>query len=151
MGPFKGAKNFGWAKFSWNTIKGFDDLLFIDKVDTDYGIRVNNAGFKVVRDNRVMLNHELGNMNCKVLLGRTIYVTNHNPTRIYYQCRNTIYLGKKVDLPNPAIETWKIITKILLFESHKKEKIKNAFKGIQDGIRMCKQYQCVAEIKGEIK
>ena len=123
----------------WKSIGGFDDVLFIDKVDTDYGARANNAGYKVRRDNTVLLNHELGNMRCVVVLGRTVYVTNHNPMRIYYQCRNTIYLGKKIGLKRPVIETGKIITKIILYENGKLKKLKNAFKGIYDGRRLCKQ------------
>ena len=123
----------------WKTIGGFDEVLFIDKVDTDYGVRVNAAGYKVRRDNTVLLNHELGNMRCVVLFGRTIYVTNHNPIRIYYQCRNTIYLSKKIGLKKPALETGKIITKIILYENCKSKKLKNAFKGIHDGRLMCKQ------------
>lgn len=123
---------------AWKAIGGFDDVLFIDKVDTDYGIRVNSAGYKIRRDNTVVLNHELGNMRCVVELGRTIYVTNHNPKRIYYQCRNTIYLGKKIGLKSSAIETLKIITKIVLYESQKLEKLINAFRGIHDGRQLCK-------------
>ena len=123
----------------WKTIGGFDDLLFIDKVDTDYGIRANKAGYKVRRNNIVVLNHELGNMQCRKLFGRTVYVTHHNPTRIYYQCRNTIYLSQKIGLRNPTVETGKIITKIILYEGNKVEKLKNAFKGICDGRKMKKE------------
>ena len=122
----------------WKKIGGFDEVLFIDKVDTDYGVRANAAGYKVRRDNTVLLNHELGNMRCVVLFGRTIYVTNHNPMRIYYQCRNTIYLGKKIGLEKPVVETGKIITKIMMYESRKLEKLKYAFTGILDGLRLCK-------------
>ena len=122
----------------WKSICGFDELLFIDKVDTDYGLRANASGYKVRRDNKVLLNHELGNMHCATLLGRTIYVTNHNPMRIYYQCRNTIYLGKKIGLKKPLIEVSKIIIKIIVYESKKSEKLKNAFKGIYDGRQLYK-------------
>lgn len=120
----------------WKNLGGFDEKLFIDKVDTDYGIRANRAGYRVRRDNTICLNHELGNMFCRVLFGRTIYVTNHNPMRIYYQCRNTIYLGRKIGLPNATIEVGKIVIKIILYENDKKEKLKNAFRGIRDGVNL---------------
>ena len=123
----------------WHTINGFDDLLFIDKVDTDYCIRANLAGYKLVRDNSVELIHELGNMVCKKLFGRTIYVTNHNPMRIYYQCRNAYYLSNKIDLKHPFIETMKIKIKILLYEDNKREKLSKARAGIADGRALAKK------------
>jgi rhamnosyltransferase len=122
----------------WGRINGFDNLLFIDKVDTDYGIRANKAGYKVVRDNTVVLNHELGKLHCKRLLGRTIYVTNHNPMRIYYQCRNTVYLGSKIRLKNPIAEVTKIFLKILFYETEKMNKIKKVFQGVYDGCKLIK-------------
>lgn len=123
----------------WSKIKGFDDSLFIDKVDTDYGIRANKAGFKIVRDNTVDMNHELGNMFCKKVMGRTVYVTNHNPMRIYYQCRNTYYLSRKIGLRHPFIETMKIKIKVLFYEKDKSTKLKMAGKGIKDGRKMARE------------
>ena len=122
----------------WNAIGGFDDKLFIDKVDTDYGIRANRAGYKIVRDNTVVLDHELGSLKCKKLFGRIIYVTNHSPMRIYYQCRNIYYLSKKIGLKHPFIETMKIKTKIRLYEDNKTEKLKQAGRGIADGRALAK-------------
>ena len=122
----------------WKAIGGFDDALFIDKVDTDYGIRANRAGYKIVRDNSVVLDHELGNLKCKRVFCRTIYVTNHSPLRIYYQCRNIYYLSKKIGLKHPFIETMKIKTKIRLYEDNKAEKLKQAKRGIADGRAMAK-------------
>lgn len=122
----------------WKTIGGFDNILFIDKVDTDYGMRANAAGYLVTRDNSVILRHRLGNMRCKKLCGRIVYVTNHNSIRIYYQCRNIIYLGKKVKLRSPGKEVGKVIIKILLYENDRMNKIKNAFKGICDGRKLWK-------------
>lgn len=122
----------------WQKIGGFDDALFIDKVDTDYGIRANKAGYKIVRDNSVVLNHELGNLKCKSLLGRIIYVTNHSPARIYYQCRNIYYLSKKIGLKHPFIETMKIKIKIRLYEDNKAEKLTQARRGMADGRVMAK-------------
>lgn len=120
----------------WYEIGGFDDALFIDKVDTDYGIRANRAGHKIVRDNSIVLEHELGNLDCRSVLGRTIYVTNHSPMRVYYQCRNIYYLSRKIGLKHPFIETLKIKIKVLLYEKNKAEKLKQARSGISDGRKM---------------
>ena len=126
---------------AWKAIGGFDEELFIDKVDTDYGFRANAEGYKIRRDNTVLLNHELGRMHCVLLFGRTIYVTHHNPMRIYYQCRNTVYLGTKLGLKHAGMETGKIIAKILLFENQKIRKLKSAAKGIHDGRNLCRHYK----------
>ncbi len=117
----------------WKNINGFDDKLFIDKVDTDYGVRSNRAGYKVTRDNSVILNHELGSMICKKILGRVIYVTNHNEMRIFYQCRNIVYLSRKLHYGNRIKDLSKIVIKILLYESQKKTKLNKAFEGIKEG------------------
>ena len=117
----------------WEKIHGFDDKLFIDKVDTDYGVRSNRAGYKVTRDNSVILNHELGNMTCRKIFGRVIYVTNHNEMRIFYQCRNIVYLSKKLHYGNKIKDLSKIIIKILLYEGQKKAKLNKAFEGIKEG------------------
>lgn len=117
----------------WDIIGGFDDLLFIDKVDTDYCIRANQAGYEIIRDNQVILNHELGDLKCRKLFGRVIYVTNHLPFRIYYQCRNTVYISAKLKCRNSFVEVFKIIIKICLYEDRKIEKLKQAIRGILDG------------------
>ena len=119
----------------WKKINGFDDFLFIDKVDTEYCVRANRAGYPVIRDNAVVLNHELGKMTCKKLFGKVIYVTNHNEMRIYYQCRNIVYIYRKISYGNCILDLLKIIIKIILYENHKILKLKNAFKGIYNGIK----------------
>jgi rhamnosyltransferase len=119
----------------WKKINGFDNEFFIDKVDTDYCVRANLAGFKVIRDNLFVLNHELGRMRCKKILGRVIYITNHNYMRIYYQIRNSILLKKKTKYGEPLKDIAKIITKVVLFEDNKILKIKSIIKGIINGIK----------------
>lgn len=120
---------------SWKKVGGFDESLFIDGVDYDYCIRIRRSGYKIIRDYDVALLHELGNLHCIKILGRTVYVTNHSPVRHYYICRNNIYLWNKFHLNNPIKGITKEIIKIILFENSKIEKMRCVFFGISDGIK----------------
>lgn len=119
----------------WKQLDGFDEWMFIDLVDTDYGIRANRAGYSIIRVNEAEIYHELGDLKCKRLFGRIVYVTNHSAFRIFYQSRNSVYLFKKLKYGNPFINILKIIFKILFFENRKFEKLKSVFKGIHSGIK----------------
>lgn len=77
-------------------IKGFDENLFIDGVDTEYCLNSFRNGFKTKCYNTVFLNHTLGEENrIKNLLGKYITRVTHSPIRIYYIIRNHLYLIKK--------------------------------------------------------
>lgn len=119
---------------AWETIGGFDEYLFIDKVDYDFCIRLNRAGYKVYRVNTVSLLHELGNLKCRKIAGRTIYVTNHSAFRRYYMVRNSIYLSDKLKEKGARIYILKNIVKVVCFEDGKMSKLRAIQKGIFDGI-----------------
>ena len=120
----------------WRKIGGFDENLFIDGVDRDFCIRANQAGYKVLKDYNVSIWHDLGNLKCRKMFGRTIYVTNHSPKRKYYMVRNAIYLDKKLELNTSKLYIIKILIKTLLYEDDRIKKIKDIKKGISDGKKM---------------
>lgn len=122
----------------WKELGGFDENLFIDGVDRDFCIRANRAGYKVLKDYNVRLWHKLGDLQCRKVLGKTIYVTNHSPKRKYYMVRNAIYLDKKLDLNTSKSYITKMIAKTIFFESNKRKKIKAINRGICDGKKMAK-------------
>lgn len=91
-------------------IGGFDDWLFIGLVDDDLCYRVKLNGYRIIRNNAVVLNHELGNITPskferiylklgEILHSETIkklsYKREVNPMRLYYATRNMIYLKKR--------------------------------------------------------
>lgn len=120
----------------WKELDGFDENLFIDGVDLDFCYRATNKGYRIIKDNDVNLIHELGNLRCKKILGRTVYITNHPPLRKYYMVRNAIYLDKKLNIKRSTSYISKNILKTLIFENQKFVKMKYIFKGIKDGFRM---------------
>ena len=125
----------------WKSLGGFDEILFIDGVDRDYGIRATKAGYKVIKCYDVKLLHELGNLECRRRFGRTIYVTNHSALRKYYMVRNAIYLDKKHRESLAQKYIMKNIIKTILYEKDKIEKMDSILKGIKDGIELAKEYK----------
>lgn len=125
----------------WKSLGGFDEILFIDGVDRDYGIRATKAGYKVIKCYDVKLLHELGSLKCRRRFGRTIYVTNHSALRKYYMVRNAIYLDKKHRESLAQKYIMKNIIKTILYEKDKIEKMDSILKGIKDGIELAKEYK----------
>lgn len=91
-------------------IGGFDEWLFIGLVDNEICYRIRLNGYRIVRNNAVILNHELGNLtpsrleNVYLRLGNLLhsetikklsYKRAVSPMRLYYATRNMIYLKKR--------------------------------------------------------
>lgn len=121
---------------AWYAIGGFDEALFIDGVDKDFCIRLRNKGFQILQCNDVELMHELGNLKCKRVLGKTIYVTNHSAKRKYYMARNSIYLDSKHKMSNSFVYILKLIMKTIIFEKDRLSKTKHIIYGVKDGRKM---------------
>jgi rhamnosyltransferase len=121
----------------WNELGGFDENLFIDGVDRDFCIRARKRGYRIVKDYHAELLHELGNLKCKKIMGRTIYITNHQAFRKYYMVRNVIYLDKKLGETKRYSYIMKHIFKTLLFEDGKLKKLHAIYRGICDGLLLC--------------
>lgn len=114
---------------------GFDERLFIDFVDTEFQKRLLCDEYKIVKDNAVILTHEVGKIRTINFMWNKIVCTNHNSIRRYYQVRNRLYFKKKyygnVGLIKEKIRLIMGTFKIVLFEEDKKKKIiatKNGFK-----------------------
>lgn len=117
-------------------IGGFNEDYFIDYVDTEFQERVLNEGYKIVRINTSVLNHEVGHMMIKQFFGFKFYCSNHSAFRRYYQVRNRLAFRKKY-YGNLAYikEKCRLILgtfKIIMFEKQKKEKVLATFRGFQD-------------------
>jgi rhamnosyltransferase len=119
----------------WNKLGGFDEKLFIDYVDHEYCLRMKKNGYKVVRANRITLEHTVGELKPRKFLFWTVRPTNHSPFRLFYQTRNRFYLKKIYgkDFPEyfrkDSVLYWRGIVKVLLYESQKIAKIRMVLKG----------------------
>ncbi len=113
----------------------FDDKLFIDYVDHEYCLRLRKKGFRIVQTRTAVLHHRQGAIANRVVLGRNVFFSNHNPTRRYYITRNRLYVINKYghDFPdfrrNDLLGSAKELIKIICFEGEKIKKLKNIWKG----------------------
>jgi rhamnosyltransferase len=80
-------------------VGGFDEALFIDAVDFEYGIRAKLAGFRLVQFTHVFMQHEVGRMIRRSSIKSLFLVKKskslHSPIRYYYMLRNYLYIQKK--------------------------------------------------------
>ncbi|MCC5613181.1 glycosyltransferase [Nostoc sp. CHAB 5834] len=81
---------------AYQLVGPFQDDLFIDWVDHEYCFRLAKNGYKIVIVNYVKLIHRLGTFKSKQLLGfLTVRWRSHNPSRLYYKFRNSLYVMNK--------------------------------------------------------
>lgn len=73
----------------------FDESLFIDYVDHEFCLRLMRAGFKVLRSNTCVLQHNLGHTTEHNFLGRRFYTSQHDSSRRYYMARNRLLVYKR--------------------------------------------------------
>ncbi len=117
-------------------VGGFDERLFIDFVDTEFQKRILLADYKIIRNNSVVLTHEIGNITEKKIFKYKILCTNHNSIRRFYQVRNRLYFKKKyygnLSLLKEKVRLSLGLLKIIIFEDEKKEKCLATLKGFRD-------------------
>lgn len=120
----------------WNIIGGFDEQMFIDRVDNDICLSIIEHNYKILRVNKIGLLHEVGRGRNIQILGKTYAIYNHSPFRRYYICRNSIYLVRKhksVKLLYTALNTLFHILLVFLYEDEKRKKLCSGLKGFIDG------------------
>lgn len=116
-------------------IGGFDENLFVDRVDYDYCLTLRKYGYKIVRIEDVIVYHFLGESK-----GRIFRLSQHQPIRHYYMFRNRLYIVGKHNKVYKGLKKYifiifaslKHLFLILILESSKLEKIKMIMKAIKD-------------------
>lgn len=98
---------------AWEKIGGFDDWLFIDLVDNEFCKRLIVSGYKILKLNHLVLDQEFGSIQPKGEFSQKFWITlskmlkneniakfsykkTVNPMRVYYTCRNIIYVNRKL-------------------------------------------------------
>lgn len=122
----------------WKKIGGWKDYFFIDNVDIEYCMNLNVHGYKVIRYNRSILIHNLGDITQKKVLWKTFTCTNHNYIRQYYMIRNLMYLSDlyKDKFPENIHHmkrgAFGRFKNILVWEKDKYRKLRNMYRGYID-------------------
>ena len=116
----------------------FDDSLFIDLVDSDFCMRLNEKGIKMIKIRDAVLYHSLGeSKTIKGILG-SFNTSNHSALRRYYMTRNRFYIWEKYKGLNSFTLNRdkklfkKEFVKIILGEKDKVNKIKMVLRGYKD-------------------
>ncbi|MBO5030362.1 MAG: glycosyltransferase family 2 protein [Lachnospiraceae bacterium] len=122
----------------WEKVDGFDEGLFIDYVDYDFAMKVLLKKYKIIRMNKVLLDHQIGNSKYKNILGRKVRIANHSDFRKYYIARNMIIYIKRywknINALKEIMRVIKVLLLIIFFESNKRNKISAFLRGIKDGL-----------------
>lgn len=116
-------------------IGGYDEDLFIDSVDHDICARLIKSGYLILRDNRVVLLHEIGHSRMVHFFGKNQLVLNHSPFRHYYIVRNHIIMMKKHGRVRYYLRlVIKHIVLTIIFENSKVTKMLAMTRGLVNGL-----------------
>jgi rhamnosyltransferase len=85
---------------AFHEIGPFDESLFIDSVDQEWGWRANSRGWLCIVDESARLSHRMG-VEGRSILG--LRFTLSTPARLYYQFRNAIRLLLYYRDPHPPL------------------------------------------------
>ncbi|KTF16417.1 rhamnosyltransferase [Pseudoalteromonas carrageenovora] len=113
------------------------ESLFIDYVDTEWCLRADSLGIKVLIVPRANMIHSIGDKTLKI--GR-FYIPKHSPFRRYYRIRNSFYLIRQSHIPKVmAIREilFSIIHQCILITFSKGERLaylKSLFRALKDGL-----------------
>jgi rhamnosyltransferase len=119
----------------------FREDFFIDYVDTEYCLRAVSKGYKIIVACNARLYHRLGNRR-RVQIGPLVfYPTFHSPDRWYYLGRNRIPMIRAYGCRFPHWLLYDFIaglyglSRMLLFEDAKRNKLGAFFCGIRHGLQ----------------
>jgi len=117
----------------------FDELLFIDHVDTDYCIRIFNEKLKTIRLNEIVLEHNEGEItHTRTLMLKKESRMIHSPFRLYYKTRNHFYLAKKHKNFNHFIPNITLVNTVknnLLYRNKRMSTLYYTIKGLIDSLK----------------
>ncbi len=88
---------------AYNKVGNFIDDYFIDDIDHEFCFRLEDFDLKVATVKNIYVEHKVGNTEKRNFFNRKVFITNHNPLRLYYRTRNRLYTLKKHGLHNHKI------------------------------------------------
>ncbi|MFT4144616.1 MAG: glycosyltransferase family 2 protein [Mobilitalea sp.] len=110
---------------AYQVVGGLLNKLFIDMVDNEYCLRLNQNGYRVIMVNKAILNHNLGEIK---IVDQLIF-SSHSPLRLYYYVRNDLYVTQtyKEQFPNWIKDKGDIVRRkyirTLLYDKNKLENL----------------------------
>lgn len=123
---------------AYEKVGPFLEELFVDFVDIEYSLRLRASGYRVIRANRAVLEHHVGDLMKIPMFGGDLYLTSHAPLRKYYKTRNRFFVAGRYRSLFPEfcrrdrIRFFLEMIRLLLFEGEKREKLKMMARGYGD-------------------
>ena len=119
----------------YKNIGPFLEELFIDHVDHEYCLRVNQRGYKVLQVNDIGIGHRPGTPT--QIFTKKLSFSSHSPQRLYYFCRNGFYVCKLYQKDFPAFTRafHTLLTKEIAkipFEGSKLKRLRMIIRGYVD-------------------
>ncbi len=121
---------------AWSAAGPFDEKLFIDSVDHEYYLRLRKNGATIIRANKAILLHPLGEIHYAKFLFLKLKTTNHSALRRYYITRNRLYVSFRYFFSDfwffyrESRELIKSFFVVLLLDNDKRKKLKMMLKGV---------------------
>lgn len=115
---------------------GMASEMFIDYVDTEWGLRASHLGFKSFGVFSAVMTHSLGE---EIIQGAGKSLPGHSPLRHYYMVRNGIWLCKQryVPLNWRLVDLYKLFLRIIFYAAFSKSRTKHVFmmlRGVGHGL-----------------
>lgn len=113
------------------------ESLFIDYVDTEWCLRADSLGIKILIVPKATMIHSIGDKTIKI--GR-FYIPKHSPFRRYYRIRNSFYLIRQPHVPKVMAfreVLFSTIHQCILIIFSKGERLaytKSLFRALKDGL-----------------
>ena len=119
---------------------GFDERMFIDRVDFEYCYRLTKKGFKIIQVRDVILAHQLGDLQVEKIGREKIHVGGHSAFRKFYMAQNLVYCHRKhpekFSTVFVLVKLFKLSAKTLVYEKQKAKKIVAILKVSLNGMKM---------------
>lgn len=123
---------------AYQAVGGFREELFIDFVDVEYCLRLNQSGYSVLQVPGTYLDHRVGDLVDIGFFRLFFRVTSHSPIRMYYKTRNRLLVTALYRKRFPAF-WWRDklrfcleFCRLILFEPDKRAKVAMLMRGWLD-------------------
>lgn len=125
---------------AWRAVGGFREDYFIDNVDIEFSFRLRLNGYRVLIDQDICMDHQLGNgIKGVPLCGKLrLQYVDYPPIRWYYIVRNTLRMGKEYKNIYPEFVSGHLARlrrkcfRMLLVGDDKAAKLKMIYRGWRD-------------------
>lgn len=121
-----------FKRSTFQKIGYFNENLFLDVVDYEYFLRMNNAGLQLIRINSAVLDHQPATTRMLKMGPIKLKYGVASPVRYYYQARNLFWTARKYNNITLYINLLIKWLKILLLFDDKKKYFQYFSKGIRD-------------------